>query len=505
MKTFRTLLVLLLALFAQLLIVAPASAKWLRAETKNFVIYSSGSNKELQDFGANLERFDALMRLKFSIEADTNPNKLTVYFLSSQEDVASLAATTIKNAAGFYSPRKEGTFAVANREKSSSLFNLDGMTVLFHEYAHHFMFRNFSYAYPAWYVEGFAEYYSTAEFKKDGNWNLGKPAYHRAAGLILAQKLPITRILFGDATNLNAEQVDVFYGRSWLLVHMLSSKPEYKGKLIAYFAAIQNGKSEQDAAVEIFGDLKALDKALDIYLNGKLVFWSSKSPLNVDTTMSVIELDPLASQLIGLHLKRLEGKDPAKTLASLRALAQANPARADIWYELAMAERVTAENASKTDVELAEKASEAAVDKALAADPKHARANILKADILFKRLRDAGDDNPAHWSKARGYVVTANAVAVDDPLVLLEWYESFTMQGRAPSATAHAALAKAFELEPEVTEVRVKYALDLAQQGKFDDAIHLVEFLAHDPHNSAQGKRLLEELQKMKAHSAGKN
>lgn len=266
---------------------------------------------------------------------------MTVYFLSSQEDVERLAATQVKNAAGFYSPRKEGTFAVANREKATGLFDLGGMTVLFHEYGHHFMFRNFSYAYPAWYVEGFAEYFSTVEFKKDGNWNLGKPAYHRAYGLIEAQRLPIERILFGDATNLNPEQTDVFYGRSWLLVHMLSSKPEYKGKLSAYFSVVRSGKSEQEAATEVFGNLKAFDKALDAYVNGKLVFWSSKAPLQVDTTMRLIELDPIAGQLIGLHLNRLEGKDPAKTLAGLRALAQANPARNDIWYELALAERVT--------------------------------------------------------------------------------------------------------------------------------------------------------------------
>ena len=503
MQTPRTFLALLLALLAQILMAAPASAKWLCANTKHFVIYSSGSASELQEFGANLERFDALMRLKFSVEPDTNPNRLTLYFLSSQEDVERLAATTVKNAAGFYSPRKEGSFAVANRERATGKFDLGGMTVLFHEYAHHFMFRNFSYAYPAWYVEGFAEYYSTVEFKKDGNWNLGKPAYHRAYGLIEAQKLPIARILFGDATNLSAEQADVFYGRSWLLVHMLSSKPEYNGKLVAYFSAIKAGKSEQDAATEVFGDLKAFDKALDAYLNGKLVFWSSRNPLPVDTTMNVSELDSLASELIGLHLKRLLGKEPTKTLGALRLLAQANPKRADIWYELALAERVTVKTASKAEVELAEKTSEAAVDTALAADPKHARANVLKANILFKRLHDAGDENPAHWSKARSYVVAANAVAVDDPLVLLEWFESFAMQGRTPSKTAHAALARAFELEPEVAEVRVKYALDLAQQGNFDDAIHLVEFLAHDPHNSAVGKRLLEELQRQKARAAG--
>lgn len=64
MPIIRALFATILAILAQLLLATPANAKWLRAETKHFVIFSSGSNKGLQDFGVNLERFDTLMRLK---------------------------------------------------------------------------------------------------------------------------------------------------------------------------------------------------------------------------------------------------------------------------------------------------------------------------------------------------------------------------------------------------------------------------------------------------------
>ena len=498
MRFIKYVLAAVLVLLAQLPLATAASAKWLRADTRHFVIYSSGSGTELELFGSNLERFDTLLRLKFNIIDDENPNKLVVYFLAGQESVGQL----VKNAAGFYAPDSEGTYAVANRDRKLNKTDLSGMEVLFHEYAHHFMFRHFSYPYPAWYVEGFAEYYATAEFKKDGTWALGKPPYYRAYGLVLGAPMAINKILFGEPNKRDAEQADIYYGRAWLLVHMLTTKPEFKGKLPAYFAAIRSGKSEQEAAALVFGDLRAFDQALDRYRDNKLTFWSSKVPLGVDTGMTVSELDPVASQLLVLRLNRMGGRDPTKTRAALRALVKAEPKRADVWYELAMSERETLKDASKADQALAEQQAETSVDQALAADPKHVRANVLKADILMRRLRDASDAVPAHWIKPRTYLVTANTGALNDPLVLLAWYDSFALQGRPPTKIAQDALARAFELQPELPELRIKFAFDLAQQGRFDEAIHLVEFLAHDPHDSETGTKLLKLLQDMKAQDA---
>ena len=40
--------------------------------------------------------------------------------------------------------------------------------ILFHEYVHHFMLQHFSVAYPAWFVEGYAELFSNTRFERDG-------------------------------------------------------------------------------------------------------------------------------------------------------------------------------------------------------------------------------------------------------------------------------------------------------------------------------------------------
>ena len=57
-------------------------------------------------------------------------------------------------------------------------------------------------------------------------------------------------------------------------------------------------------------------------------------------------------------------------------------------------------------------------------------------------------------------MVTANAGAINDPLVLMEWYESFELQGRPPTKVAQDALARAFELQPELPELRVHHLLN---------------------------------------------
>jgi predicted Zn-dependent protease len=123
---------------------------------------------------------------------------------------------------------------------------------------------------------------------------------------------------------------------------------------------------------------------------------------------------------------------------------------------------------------------------------------VIKADILLRRLEAAGETDPARWNAARAYLLTANQVAQDDPMVLMAWYDSFPMQRRKPSKTARDGLARAFALAPEVPELRARYALDLAEQGRFDDAIKVAQTLAFDPHGGKQGQALLSRIESMR-------
>lgn len=500
MIRLRLLLVLLVLSLSGTTAPAFAATKWLRADTHNFVIYSSGGRKELLRLAESVEQFDALLRLRTKIPREDMPNRLTIYMLAGSGDVARIMGDKKGMIAGVYMPRSEGSFAVTNRERADSQVELSGDTVLFHEYAHHYMFRYFSAPYPSWYIEGFAEFVSTAVIKDNGEWLLGKPAYHRAYGLLQTQKVPIDKLLFGVSSSTDSAASDAYYGRAWLLVHMLTMEPAWAGKLSEYFALLAKGEDPRKSAIAAFGDPKELDRALDRYLErSRVSVLSSKRAVAVDGAIQITELDALQSQLVLLSLKRQVDNEPVKTRDALKVLAQQAPTMAEAWFQLGLANQELAR--SEDDRELAAatlKAAEDAIDRALAIDPDHVRANVFKARVLFNRLQDAGDESPASWRKARAYVIRANAKANLDPEPLLAWYDSFPMQGREPDQNAAQGLALAFSLAPEASDIRTRYAFDLARQKQFDPAIRLIEILAYDPHRGEQGRALLDRLKRMR-------
>lgn len=490
-----------------------AATKWQRADTHNFIIYSSGNREKLERFAENVERFDSLLRLYSGVAQEQRANRLTIYLLNDAGDVAHLIGDKRGMAAGVYIAHREGSFAVSNRANVQSGYDLTADTVLLHEYAHHFMFHYFNAPYPPWYVEGFAEYVSTAKFKRDGNWTMGEPANHRAMELIYGDSPPIEKLLFVE----EGKPFPVYYGRSWLLVHMLNSDPAWNGKLPAFLKAITGGMPHREAAAKHFGDLKALDKALDRYLsNENFQAQRSLKPIAFTGTVNISQLDPLTSQLLELDLHRRVNKDQAKSRNALAEFTAQNPGSAEAWYQLGMAELQLGEpepdvpedkakpeklpgDAARDDA--AQKAAAAvamtAADRALAADPDHVRANVLKARLLIEQLREKGDSTVAAWRDARKYIIKANAKANFDPLPLTIWHESFIAQGKPPIKTASDGLAMAYNLAPEVNEYRINYAMDLARMGKFDEAVRLIEVLAFSPHRSEKGKEALEKIKSM--------
>ncbi|WP_324739684.1 hypothetical protein U8326_08365 [Tsuneonella sp. CC-YZS046] len=516
---------------------APATAKgpaWRRADTSNFVIYSQGSEVQLRQFANDLERFDALLREFLSVPAtEQKPYRLTIYALPNSNSVAKLFSRKRSDVAGFYVASLEGSYAVSNRQKASNKLELDGSVVLFHEYAHHFMHRNFNGSYPLWFNEGFAEYYSTTAFDKDGRFKVGMPAYHRAYGLIRGNDVSIKQLLFTSSLSaLKRSERDPFYGRAWLLIHFLMNNEEGQKKLLGYLHDHAGGMDPREAAERNFGDLKALDKALDQYLTGKMSYRVSSAPMALQPAVEMRPLDPIESALVPLRLKIASQSDCVAVRDDLVELAKQNPGRAEIWFELARAQ-INAAHHEATDPgdagdpdaesdnaetnrqrtrtgDLGEvsdsylAAADEAVGKALAIDKTHGRANVLKADIMMERLLRADTSSEQDWDEARGYIIAANRADTEDPVPLVAWYRSFARMGETPSKSAEDGLVKAFTLAKEATEVRLMLAFDLARRGEFDTAISLVKILANDPHAGEYGRAALAQLEAMQARQSSR-
>jgi tetratricopeptide (TPR) repeat protein len=482
-----------LAALAPLAFASAAQAEtWYRADTHHFVIYSDGGEKNLEQFAHTAEKFDALLRIVFNRQPEQEPNRLTIYLLDRAASVDRLTGPKRTYAAGFYRPGAEGSFAVANRERAASVFDLDGQTVLFHEYAHHFMYRNFAVPVPAWFSEGFAEYASTADFRSDGTWEFGKVATHRAYSLQQGPNIPIRTLLTEQASGSN-EKVSAFYGWSWALTHMFYRSGDNGREISRYLAALADGADPLTAAEAEFGDLDQLQEKLKRYVRGRMMFFRSSEPLKYLSDVKVTRLSDFDSALAELTLQRKAYFKPERTREKLMELTQGAGANAEAWYQLAALEWTAAhseEATSRYDFSTAE----ATVDRALALEPGHVLANVLKGDILLEPFDHADDPDVSLWGKSRKYYAAANRADPLHPLPLYRFANSYLREGK-PNPQVGGALQEAFLGAPEVNELRNALANHHANEGEFDRAIELLKVIAGNPHYGSDAREHIAQLE----------
>lgn len=480
------------ALLAMLVLAAPAqAADWKRADSRHFTIYSDGSTGQLEDFTEDLERFDSLLRMLFSISEPENPAKLTIYLLDDARDVARLYGRTGSGVAGFYTPRLEGSLAISHREYTAR-GGLDGRSVLFHEYAHHFMLNNYPVALPSWLVEGFAEFVSTAEFKRDGNWTFGSAPQYRGNEIFNGPKIPIERLLTERMTRENEDSFRAFYGWSWALTHMLFLGGENDRPLSEYLRLLNSGTPSLEAAEQAFGDLDELQRNLWRYVRGSMSGVRSDKPLPFDEGVRITELSDSDSELRELILLRRAGTRQQPLEETRGELAELAPraASAEAWYQLARADFSLAEGEDEPDWTAAQDAAA----RAIALDANHVRANVLMGRILVEQAAAGTSDDPQVWNRALSYIARANQADPFDPVPLFYFAQTELREGR-PSDSTNGALARAFSVVRESPEARMAYAFDLARVGDFDGAIALLQVLANDPHGGEQGRDAIERIE----------
>ena len=146
------------------LIASPVQAEFRRAETDNFIIYAETTDEILSAYARNLERFDALLRHYTGASPEVSEVKFTIYLVENHRELQRRMGGS-GYIGGIYIADMRGPYAALPLRSSS---------VLLHEYVHHFMLRHAPAAYPRWYREGFAEFFSTVIFDEEGHAQLGR-------------------------------------------------------------------------------------------------------------------------------------------------------------------------------------------------------------------------------------------------------------------------------------------------------------------------------------------
>ena len=142
---------------------APLQAQWKVAETTHFRLHGALDSPVLVERAALLEDFHGLLVRATGRHLPPDAPPLDVFLVDRIADMAPNQKLP-PDAAGYYLADAGRISAVALARTPDGAPGLSAQELLLHEYAHHFMLGAGRFAYPAWYVEGFAEYFATAGF-----------------------------------------------------------------------------------------------------------------------------------------------------------------------------------------------------------------------------------------------------------------------------------------------------------------------------------------------------
>jgi tetratricopeptide (TPR) repeat protein len=495
---------------ALLLGAAPAAAlaQWKEATSKNFIVYSEGSEAELREFATKLEKFDYVLRAYHKVTAPPSPLKLRVYLLPTIAAVGKMAGGA--GVGGYYISDARGLMMVGTRtgtggrgsdiRSAREVVDFDYESILLHEYAHHFMYQYFPATYPSWYSEGFAEFWGATRFLPGNIVEVGLPANYRFGSFWSNRWLPLNKLLTAQSYA-DVPELDLLYAEGWLLMRYAWEKPERQRQLQAYLTAINGGASYEDAVKQGFGDPSSLNSELFAYA-GRSKFSVLRLPFKpIDPgTITIRSVSPAENALMSYAIRLGQGilqRDAADFVKRLRQDASRFPDDPHALGLLAEAERLAGNR----------EAANAAVDGLLKAAPNDPQGLMRKGQLEIDALKAAGSKDQKAWRAARQYLMRANKLAPKDPLVLEAYYDSFRAQGVLPPEAAQNALYDAMELAPSDDELRYKLAADFEQRNMIEEAIAIIRpaaFVLPHRKNETESEKKKREEREEKYRSAGR-
>lgn len=477
---------------------SPASARWLEAKSRHFIIYSEQSPKELREFAEELEQFDKGVRLVRAMDDPdlTESGRLKIFVLRKQSDVAVMAgADPSSGIHGYYRGKATGPLAFIHSEQPRDPTELGAKMVLLHEYTHHLQLASTNLALPLWMTEGTAEFFATARKTADGSLMFGAPPQHRAYGVFQLMSLSVEEMVGVTNPKLEPAEREQVYARGWLLVHMLVFDKARAGQLNAYVANIQKGMTALDAAKAAFGDLGKLSRDLAQYQRqNKFAGFAVPAAKLQTSAVAVRELSEAESAIMPTIMRSENGVDAKlaqRVLDGARKVQARYPDDPVVLAALAEAEQDAGNDA----------AAVAAADKASTGATAF-KAMTMKARALLSMARK--DPAKTDWTALRALIGKVNRLDPDAAEPLLLYYQTYAAQGIAPTKNAVEGLLYAQQLVPQDDALRMVAVRQMISDSKLAEARRLFSPLANDPHVSAKNREFRTKLMALLTAGDGK-
>lgn len=484
-------------LTAAAFVAGPACAEWRRAETAHFVLYGDVSERTLRTYATKIERFDALLRAYYPIHGDVQIPKLEIYLADGARDMRRILPEGSAGIAGFYSADAGRIYTVTN------ISNPEALSTLFHEYAHHFMFQMSAEAYPSWFVEGFAEYYSTVVMEPTkievGREDPGRMMLFTQLGT--NEWAPLADVLKWRISRSGRARLFDYYAQSWALTHYLMSTPERQRMLSRYLNAVIRG-ADPITAMETATGRTSIELQNDMrrYFLGRITYYTPQidipmpevaiSTLGADEGALIwydIRLDdtPLAvppdndpddprSEERRAQMARDAARHRAELITDALAAAARRPGNRMAMLIAARAHRLNGDPA----------AGLAALQPLLSDTSTDADALRIAAALLMDQVKAASDAEGARSQRRRASAYLARAVE-HKPLdfrIYLGLNDTRRGQPGYPSANDISTLEVATALAPQADENRLRLAEAYMARLLWNEAKTILGPVANAPH-----------------------
>ncbi|GLK48904.1 hypothetical protein GCM10017620_18770 [Brevundimonas intermedia] len=456
---------------AALSLPATARADWLKAESERFIVYSEGNERSLRDYVQKLETFDRVMRYRSGFAINEAPaRKLPIYLVNSRSGLLRVHPYTPKDVVGTYFPTSEDIFAVAIRGENDE--------VLLHEYVHHFMLGSMPSAYPGWFVEGFAEYYMTADID-GGRIQVGGYSDNRAYWLFNGSWIPLEMLLRSRPADVTRSSYrETYYPVAWLLTHWFFSDPARLQQLSAYLTAVSDGgdpvEAMETATGMTMGELRA---ALRRYLNQRSLVVRVITGDFPPADISVTRLPRSANDLLLINQRLKIGVNDEDRTALGQEVARIAARHGDDPLALLAAGHAGMHFGDRP-------AGERALQRLIELEPDNVEALQFLAQERLRQARDVEEQAEmiALKRQARDYLSRAYVAAENDYRTLMLIGEMRSGESNYPTENDLLTLGLAFDRAPQLAEVRLAYASALIETEDKETALTLLAPLANNPH-----------------------
>ncbi len=214
---------------------------WTEVEAPGLRLVGRIDSQELQRLARELDLFIDTVRKFVPVAGDRTLAPVTLYCFADPDLVAVFHSQFV---AGQMLPALDGFFGTVS--VSGRYFQT--RQVLFHEYTHFVLRADHRFAYPAWFEEGVAEYFSTLRVRDDAVL-LGAPPSDRVGWVVGRGMAPLERVLEpGQDWETVGDALD-FYATSWLLVHFLMSSQPGREDLSDFVDRLRRGEAPKSAAL----------------------------------------------------------------------------------------------------------------------------------------------------------------------------------------------------------------------------------------------------------------